>query len=81
MKNQNTTKRPAIRPDATLLIQQPCANCNGSGDLSDGAICPICYGTRRVTLHVTLRELSEALGGMLSETNRLYSGLSAASGY
>lgn len=81
MKNQNTTKRPAIRPDATLLIQQSCGGCHGTGETSDGAICVTCYGTRRVTLHVTLRELSEALGGMLSETNRLYSGLSAASGY
>ncbi len=76
-----TSKSDPIRPDATLLIQQSCGGCHGTGETSDGAICVTCYGTRRVTLHVTLRELSEALGGMLSETNRLYSGLSAASGY
>lgn len=57
----NTTKQTPIRPDAMIVIQQGCANCNGTGDLSDGSICPICYGTRRVTLQVTLAQLSEAL--------------------
>ena len=65
-----------IRPDATLLIQQGCANCNGTGDLADGSICPICYGTRRVTLHVTLAELAAALGGALAEIGRIYSAAS-----
>ena len=81
MTKQHTTKaaakRTTIQHDATLLIQQSCGGCHGTGDLSDGSICPICYGTRRVTLHVTLRELSEALGGMLPETVRVYSGRSA----
>ena len=81
MTKQHTTKatakRTAIQPDATLLIQQSCGGCHGAGETADGAICVTCWGTRRVTLHVTLRELSEALGGMLSETNRLYSGRSA----
>ena len=72
-----TTKATTIRPDATLLIQQSCGGCHGTGETTDGAICVTCWGTRRVTLHVTLRELSEALGGMLPETVRVYSGRSA----
>lgn len=74
----DTTKHTPIRSDATIQIQQSCDACHGTGEASDGVICVTCWGTRRVTLRVTLRELSEALGGMLSETNRLYS---AASGY
>lgn len=69
-----TTKSNPIRPDARLLIQQFCANCNGTGDLSDGSICPICYGTRRVTLHVTLAELSAALMEMLPSVARQATG-------
>ncbi len=83
MKNQNTAKatakRPAIRPDATIQIQQDCDACHGTGEASDGAICVTCWGTRRVTCSITLRELSrelnEALMEMLPETARLALGV------
>jgi DnaJ-class molecular chaperone len=70
MTNQNTSQTAAIRADATLLIQQDCGGCHGTGETADGAICVTCWGTRRVTLHVTLRELSEALGRMLPTVAR-----------
>lgn len=77
----NTTKNIPIRPDAMILLEQPCGACNGTGEASDGALCVTCWGTRRVRLHVTLAELGEALAGVLPETIRVFSGRSAASGY
>lgn len=77
-----TTKSTTIRPDATLLIEQSCAACNGTGEASDGALCVTCWGMRYVTLHVTLAELAAALAAALAtalpETVRVYS---AAAGY
>ena len=65
-----TTKNPPIRPDATLLIQQSCGGCHGVGETADGAICVTCWGTRRVTLHVTLGDLADALSRMLPTVAR-----------
>lgn len=67
----NTTKTHPIRPDATLLIQQPCASCNGTGETSEGALCLACYGTRRVTVHVTLAELAQAIGDLTAQRVRM----------
>ena len=69
-----TSKNPPIRPNATLLIQQDCGACDGTGEASDGGLCVTCWGTRRVTLHVSLAELSKALMGMLPEITRVFTG-------
>lgn len=75
MTSQNTMKTTAIRPDATLLIQQDCGACHGTGEASDGAICVTCWGTRRVTCSITLADLAQAIICTLPEITRVFTGV------
>lgn len=63
---KNTTQRAPIRPDATLLIQQPCASCNGTGADDEQHVCWACMGLATHTRRITLAELAEALGVALA---------------
>lgn len=60
------TARRTIHRDATLLIQQPCASCNGTGADDEQHVCWACMGLATHTRRITLAELAEALGVALA---------------